>query len=85
MQVPIVLPELGAEQHPLAISTWLVGMGETVLQGDRIVEIALPGMTFDVASSVSGKLVRIEKQAGDKVATGDVLGHYWIEEESRAT
>lgn len=74
---PIVVPELGAEGAPIRISTWLVDPGQAVLEGDRVVELLLPGMTFDVAAPAAGVLARVEKVEQTLVAPGDVLG--WIE------
>lgn len=77
MSLPLVVPELGAGDLPIRISTWLVDLGDDVLAGDRVVELVLPGMTFDVASPVSGRLIRIEKYSDSAVRAGDCLG--WLE------
>lgn len=82
MSVPLLVPELGAEKLPVRVSTWLVDLGDVVLVGDRIVELVLPGMTFDVSSTASGRLVRIEKYSDASVQTGDCLG--WVEQGSES-
>lgn len=71
---PIVVPELGAGPSPIQVCTWLTLLGETVHQGDRIVELSLPGMTFDINSPVGGRLIALVKTIGDVVKTGDILG-----------
>ncbi|MFO1019674.1 MAG: biotin/lipoyl-containing protein [Planctomycetales bacterium] len=78
MPTPLLVPELGAGQLPIRVSTWLVDLGDDVLAGDRVVELGLPGMTFDVSSPASGRLVRIEKYSDAAVHTGDCLG--WLEQ-----
>lgn len=80
MPIPLLVPELGAEKLPVRVSTWLVDLGDRILAGDRVVELVLPGMTFDVSSTASGRLVRIEKYSDAPVQTGDCLG--WVEQES---
>ena len=80
MAVPIELPELGAENESVRVSSWLVDVGERVEAGERVVEVLLPGMTFDVAAPSAGVLTRIEKPLEAIVNTGDVLG--WIEPEA---
>ena len=81
MSQAIVLPDLGAgaDESNVRISAWLAEPGEMILQGDRIVELLIPGMTFDVPAPVSGRLTRIDKFLDAAVSAGDVLG--WIEPE----
>jgi len=73
-------PELGDSEEVISISCWLVETGQHVVRGERIVELLLPGMTFDVTSPESGKLTGIEKNMDDHVQPGDILG--WIEEDT---
>ena len=77
MLVPLIVPEVGVSAGQLRLSTWLVTLGEEVVIGDRIAEVLVPGMTFDIASPVSGRLVKQEKQPDAILATGERLG--WIE------
>ena len=77
MLVPLLVPEVGVSSETLRLSTWLVSLGEEVVTGDRMVELLIPGMTFDVEAPVSGRLVRQEKHREAALAAGDRLG--WIE------
>ncbi len=74
---PIVLPDLGANEQPIRVSTWLTQIGEEVVAGEAIVEVLLKGITFDVAAPVSGQLRRIDRFENDVIRPGDVLG--WLE------
>ena len=74
---PITLPELGAGEQLVRVSTWLTQIGEEVAGGEAVVEVLLRGITFDVAAPSSGRLRRIGLFENDVVATGDTLG--WIE------
>ncbi len=74
--IPIVLPELGANGESLRVGCWLVEIGEFVAEGDRIVEVLMRGISFDVAAPSAGKIVRMEKQLDDPLESGDILG--WI-------
>lgn len=75
-RVPITVPELGTGNEPLRISAWLVDVGQTVIAGDRAVEVLVPGITFDIEVTQSGELVEIIRQVDSIVACGDVVG--WI-------
>jgi len=77
MRVPLTLPDLGAGNEDLRVSCWLVDLGDAVDEGDRVVEILMDGITFDVLAERSGTLTRIERPLDAVVRTGDVLG--WLE------
>ncbi len=77
MRIPVILPELGAGDEELRVSCWLADLGDAIGAGDRIVEILMDGVTFDLAAEQSGILTRIEKPLDSVVRTGDTLG--WIE------
>ena len=49
--------------------------------GEQVVELLLPGMTFDVFAPSAGVLTRIEKPLNATVKTGDILG--WIAPEPK--
>ena len=72
MRVPIVLPDLGAA--PVVLSLWFAGVGDTVFEGERVVEVLAAGATFDVSAPVSGKLVERLAWPGDVLRPGQILG-----------
>jgi len=78
MATPIVLPDLGTGDEEVRVSCWLVDPGDEVETGDRVVEVLIKGITFDVSAPVSGILSKIEKSLDARIVTGDILG--WIEE-----
>ena len=73
---PIIVPELGAGSESVRVSAWLVDVGQTVIAGDRVVEVLVPGITFDIEAAQSGELVEITRPVDAIVAQGEVLG--WI-------
>ena len=73
MPVPIAMPDVGTERA--TVSLWFVNAGETVYAGDRIVEILIPGATFDVPAPVSGRLLDRSVFPGDSLEPGQTLGH----------
>ncbi|HJT77595.1 MAG TPA: biotin/lipoyl-containing protein [Gemmataceae bacterium] len=72
MHVPILLPELGAA--PAVLSVWFADVGESVFEGDRLVEVLVGGATFDVAAPATGRVVEKRALMNDPVAPGQVLG-----------
>jgi 2-oxoglutarate dehydrogenase E2 component (dihydrolipoamide succinyltransferase) len=82
MRTPLTLPDLGVRDEELRVSCWLVDLGDAVDEGDRIIEILLDGITFDVLAERSGILARIDRPLDSVVRTGDVLG--WLESDEEA-
>jgi pyruvate/2-oxoglutarate dehydrogenase complex dihydrolipoamide acyltransferase (E2) component len=72
MRADILLPELGAS--PLVLSVWLADIGDTVYEGDRLVEILTGGATFDVAAPATGRLCEKRALPDDLLQPGQVLG-----------
>jgi pyruvate/2-oxoglutarate dehydrogenase complex dihydrolipoamide acyltransferase (E2) component len=72
MQVPIILPELGAMS--VRLSVWFADVGELVFEGDRLVEVVAGGATFDVSSPATGTLAEKHSRPDDLLAPGQVLG-----------
>ena len=72
MRAEIVLPELGAA--PGVVSVWFADSGEAVYEGDRLLEIAVSGATFDVSSPATGRLLEKLALPDDPVLPGQVLG-----------
>ena len=71
-RVPVVLPDLGVE--PARLSVWFAEPGDTVYEGDRLVEVAVGGATFDVSSPVTGRLAERFALPPDEVRPRQVLG-----------
>lgn len=75
-RLPITIPDIGAGDEKIRISAWLVDMGQTVIAGDNVVEILIPGVTFDIQAGHTGELVEIAKAVDEYVAPNDIVG--WI-------
>ena len=73
--IPLTAPEVGASD--LRVSMWLIDAGDRAEQGERVVELLSPGMTFDVPMPIAGRITAIERSSGEIVQAGDVLA--WIE------
>jgi pyruvate/2-oxoglutarate dehydrogenase complex dihydrolipoamide acyltransferase (E2) component len=78
--VAVTTPNLGAREG-VRVSGWLVEVGETVRVGDRLVELLMPGVSYDVAAPATGRLVNVTAAVGTGVRPGDVLGTIAIDED----
>jgi pyruvate/2-oxoglutarate dehydrogenase complex dihydrolipoamide acyltransferase (E2) component len=77
MRVPIVVPDVRPGNEPLTISSWFVEEGDFILAGDLVLELLIPGVTFDVTSNASGRLVEVVKPVDALTTVGEIVG--WIE------
>ena len=72
MSVPITLPDLGADS--VVFSLWHVGPGERVYEGDRVAEVLIPGVVFDVPAPATGVVREQVTRPRDRLIAGQVLG-----------
>jgi pyruvate/2-oxoglutarate dehydrogenase complex dihydrolipoamide acyltransferase (E2) component len=81
MQAEVILPELGVEPgQSVVLSVWFADEGDFVYEGDRLVEVLIPGATFDVPSPATGRLAEVLAFPDDELQTGQVLGLVEVEE-----
>jgi pyruvate/2-oxoglutarate dehydrogenase complex dihydrolipoamide acyltransferase (E2) component len=81
MRTPVILPDLGAS--PVRLSLWFAEPGDSVFEGDRLVEVVAPGATFDVSAPATGRLVERLAWPADLLAAGQVLGVVETDADSR--
>ena len=73
--IALTVPQLGLPaDEPIHVSCWLVRRGDEVVEGDRLVELLIGEITFDVSSPASGRLVHVTAEVDEAVAPGSVLG-----------
>ena len=70
----IVVPELGESVLEATVSRWLKQKGEAVSAGEPVVELETDKVNLEVAAPANGVIVRIDRQEGEDVQIGDVLG-----------
>jgi pyruvate/2-oxoglutarate dehydrogenase complex dihydrolipoamide acyltransferase (E2) component len=74
----LVVPDLGLEDVPLAVSLWLVPVGASVSAGDRVVELVAGSVTIDLEAPVSGRLVTWLVEEDEAVTAGTVLAEFEV-------
>ncbi len=71
--VNVVLPELGEGIEEATISYWHFQAGDSVNEGEDIVEAATDKATFNVPSPGTGSIIDIFFEEGDTVKVGALL------------
>ena len=74
MSVEIRVPALGESIVDAVIASWLKHEGDSVTQGDALVELETDKVNVEVTAEQSGTLQKIVKQEGDTVKVDEVLG-----------
>ncbi len=73
MSIEVRIPALGESVVSAVIATWLKHEGDSVNQGDALVELETDKVNVEVSAEASGVLQKIMRQEGDEVAVGDVI------------
>src|SRR2546421_5893304 len=74
MPIEIRVPTLGESIVDAVIGKWLKHEGDTVNQGEALVELETDKVNMEVTAEQSGVLQKVSKQEGDTVAVGEVIG-----------
>jgi pyruvate dehydrogenase E2 component (dihydrolipoamide acetyltransferase) len=75
MARPVRTPPLGTTENELQIVQWLKQVGDTVAQGEILLEVETDKATLDVEAAVSGTLLAVLREPGETVSVGEVLGY----------
>jgi 2-oxoglutarate dehydrogenase E2 component (dihydrolipoamide succinyltransferase) len=74
MPANIVVPDVGESIVDARIAKWLRKQGDLVSAGDPLVELETDKIDLEVSAPQAGVLSRIDRQDGDDVKVGEVLG-----------
>ena len=75
MQVEVVLPPLGEDGPGEAkVSFWFHDVGQTVNEGEDLVEMVTDKASFTVPAPAAGRLVETAVGEGDVVTVGRRIG-----------
>ncbi len=73
MAAKILVPEMGESVVEATVGRWLKQDGDRVLMGDALVELETDKVNLEVTAPIGGVL-HIEREQGEDVKRGDLLG-----------
>lgn len=74
MRIEVKLPTLGDDASDEAtVSYWLIEEGESVREGDDLVEMTTDKAAFSLPAPQTGTLLEKLVEEGEEVAVGDVI------------
>ncbi len=74
MSTDIKIPEIGEGVTEATIVAWHKVLGETVQEGELVVEIMTDKVNMEIDSQVNGVLAEILHQADEEVRVGTIIG-----------
>jgi len=81
MKVEVRLPEMGDDKNlEASVSFWYYDTGESVKEGEDLLEVVTDKATFNVPAPRAGKLVSVVANEGETVKANDLLGVIEAEE-----
>jgi pyruvate/2-oxoglutarate dehydrogenase complex dihydrolipoamide acyltransferase (E2) component len=72
--IDVVVPKWGLTMEEAEVVAWLKAVGDTVAQGEGILELETDKISQDVEAPAAGILAEVLVQAGDVVEPGQVIG-----------
>jgi len=67
------LPQLAAEMEYGTVLRWLKGEGESVAEGEALVEVEAEKANHELEAPVSGRIESIVAQEGDEIKVGATI------------
>ena len=74
MSVEIRVPPLGESLVDAVVGAWLKSEGDSVNRGDVLLELETDKVNLEVTAPDDGVLGKVEKNEGDVVTVGELLG-----------
>jgi pyruvate/2-oxoglutarate dehydrogenase complex dihydrolipoamide acyltransferase (E2) component len=72
---PLTLPKWGMNMVEATLTAWLKSVGDHVVEGEEIAEIATDKVDTALESPVTGTIVEIVVDEGEDAEVGDVLAY----------
>jgi pyruvate/2-oxoglutarate dehydrogenase complex dihydrolipoamide acyltransferase (E2) component len=73
MPSQMTLPKLSEAGEDAVVSQWLIAPGARIAVDDPVISMETEKVVVDVASSVSGRVIRLLVEAGETVRVGQPI------------
>ncbi len=85
MKIEVKVPQLSESVSEATLLTWNKQVGEAVSEGESLIDIETDKVVLELPAIKSGVLVKILKQNGEKVTSGEVIAMLDTEAKASAT
>jgi len=73
MKIEVKVPQLSESVSEASLLTWNKQIGEAVMEGESLIDVETDKVVLELPAIKSGVLVKILKQNGEKVSSGEVI------------
>lgn len=73
MKIEVKVPQLSESVSEASLLTWNKQIGEAVVEGESLIDVETDKVVLELPAIKSGVLVKILKQNGEKVTSGEVI------------
>jgi pyruvate/2-oxoglutarate dehydrogenase complex dihydrolipoamide acyltransferase (E2) component len=73
MQTSIKMPDLGIDDQPIRLSSWLVKRGTPIAEGEPVLEVLCGGATVDLPAPRGGTLAERLAAEDEILKVGQIL------------
>jgi 2-oxoglutarate dehydrogenase E2 component (dihydrolipoamide succinyltransferase) len=73
MKIEVKVPQLSESVSEASLLSWNKQVGEAVLEGESLIDVETDKVVLELPAIKSGVLVKILKQNGEKVSSGEVI------------
>ena len=70
----IMVPDLAESTVEATVATWIKKSGDIVEEGEVIIELDTDKVSLEVVTPVSGQIKEVNKNEGETVLVGELLG-----------
>jgi 2-oxoglutarate dehydrogenase E2 component (dihydrolipoamide succinyltransferase) len=74
MKIEVKVPQLSESVSEASLLTWNKQVGEAVTEGESLIDVETDKVVLELPAIKSGVLIKILKQNGEKVTSGEVIG-----------
>jgi 2-oxoglutarate dehydrogenase E2 component (dihydrolipoamide succinyltransferase) len=74
-RIPITVPEFSESITEGSLGSWYKAIGDTVREGENLVDIETDKVTLDIPAPADGRLTAIVHDAGSDVRAGHTIGY----------
>jgi 2-oxoglutarate dehydrogenase E2 component (dihydrolipoamide succinyltransferase) len=72
-RVELCLPDLDLGEVPVTACCWHAGVGQRVVEGDRLLEVLAGDVTVDLPAPATGVLIQRAVEIDEQLTVGQVL------------
>lgn len=73
MKIEVKVPQLSESVSEASLLTWNKQVGEAVMEGESLIDVETDKVVLELPAIKSGVLIKILKQSGEKVTSGEVI------------